>query len=121
MIRIPALSQGPAATRKERPSPRVFGIFPGMIPVLPPTEANLRRAADALAQGGLVSFPTETVYGLGARALDPQALARIFEVKRRPFFDPLILHIADRRDLEALCLRPLRPLRLDSRAEKLME
>lgn len=86
-----------------------------MIPILPPTEANLRRAAAALAQGGLVSFPTETVYGLGARALDAHALARIFEVKRRPFFDPLIVHIADRRDLETLCLRP------DARAEKLME
>jgi len=74
-----------------------------MIPVAPPTEENLSLAARALAQGGLVSFPTETVYGLGANALDPMALARIFEAKRRPFFDPLIVHIAHRSSLEILC------------------
>ncbi|MDB5106396.1 MAG: Sua5/YciO/YrdC/YwlC family protein [Fibrobacteres bacterium] len=85
-----------------------------MIPVLPPTEENLRRAAEELAAGRLVSFPTETVYGLGANALDPIALARIFEAKRRPFFDPLIVHIAERSSLDALCAR-------DARAEKLMD
>lgn len=74
-----------------------------MIPVLAPTEENLARAADALARGRLVSFPTETVYGLGANALDPIALARIFEAKRRPFFDPLIVHIAHRESLAVLC------------------
>lgn len=74
-----------------------------MIPVLPPTEENLRKAAAALAAGGLVSFPTETVYGLGANALDAIALARIFEAKRRPFFDPLIVHVAERSALDALC------------------
>ena len=86
-----------------------------MIPLLTPTEENLRKAADALIQGRLVSFPTETVYGLGANALDAHALAHIFEVKRRPFFDPLIVHVANRQALEQLCLRP------DARAEKLME
>ncbi|HKP98632.1 MAG TPA: L-threonylcarbamoyladenylate synthase [Fibrobacteria bacterium] len=74
-----------------------------MIPVLPPTGENLRLASRELAAGRLVSFPTETVYGLGANALDPVALARIFEAKRRPFFDPLIVHIADRRSLDAIC------------------
>lgn len=49
-------------------------------------------AADLLKRGKLVAIPTETVYGLAANALDASAVARIFEVKNRPFFDPLILH-----------------------------
>jgi L-threonylcarbamoyladenylate synthase len=86
-----------------------------MISVLPPSEENLGLASLELAAGRLVAFPTETVYGLGANALDPTALARIFEAKRRPFFDPLIVHVADRRSLAALCSG------LDARAEKLMD
>ncbi len=54
----------------------------------------IKRAAKIIQAGGLVSFPTETVYGLGANALDPLAVAGIFEVKNRPFFDPLIIHVA---------------------------
>lgn len=52
-------------------------------------------AAAILKQGGLVALPTETVYGLGANALDAVAVARIFAAKERPFFDPLIVHLAD--------------------------
>lgn len=59
----------------------------------PSTE--LRRAADILKSGGLVAIPTETVYGLAANALDARAVARIFAAKDRPFFDPLIVHLAD--------------------------
>ncbi|RDI96217.1 threonylcarbamoyl-AMP synthase [Meiothermus sp. QL-1] len=62
--------------------------------VVPPTEENLERAAHLLRSGGLVAFPTETVYGLGANALKAEAVARIFEVKGRPTFDPLIVHVA---------------------------
>ncbi len=51
-------------------------------------------AAQALADGRLVAFPTETVYGLGANALDPAAVERIFAAKQRPFTDPLIVHLA---------------------------
>ncbi len=54
----------------------------------------LERAAEALRAGGVVAFPTETVYGLGAAVFNEKAVARIFEVKRRPFFDPLIVHIS---------------------------
>ena len=74
-----------------------------MIPVLLPTPENIRRAADALRQGNLVAMPTETVYGLAGDALNPQSLAKIFSVKQRPFFDPLIVHIADRSWVEKLC------------------
>lgn len=59
-----------------------------------PLDSEIERAAALLRNAGLVAFPTETVYGLGANALDVRAVARIFEVKQRPRFDPLIVHIA---------------------------
>ena len=67
-------------------------------------EANeaLDRAAEILRRGGLVALPTETVYGLGADALDSAAVARIFEAKKRPAWDPVIVHIADEAMLEGL-------------------
>jgi L-threonylcarbamoyladenylate synthase len=55
--------------------------------------ANLQRAAAILRAGGLVAFPTETVYGLGADATDPRAVARIYAAKERPRFNPLIAHL----------------------------
>jgi L-threonylcarbamoyladenylate synthase len=55
----------------------------------------ISQAADLIRGGGLVAFPTETVYGLGADAANPLAVARIFEVKQRPSIDPLIVHVAD--------------------------
>ncbi len=61
-------------------------------------EANNKNILDAAAEinnGGLCAFPTETVYGLGANGLDAEAVAKIFEAKERPTFNPLILHIAD--------------------------
>lgn len=58
-------------------------------------EHDIRAAAQALRDGELVAFPTETVYGLGANALNPVAVAKIFEIKERPRFDPLIVHVAD--------------------------
>jgi L-threonylcarbamoyladenylate synthase len=70
------------------------------VPVFPASDENLRAAAALLAAGGLVAFPTETVYGLGADAFNPAALARIFEAKNRPRFDPLIIHISSRETLE---------------------
>lgn len=68
--------------------------------MLSATPEHIHRAADRLRKGGLVAFPTETVYGLGASARDPEAVARIFEVKNRPSFDPLIVH-AD--SIERVC------------------
>ena len=63
------------------------------------SDGDLEKAAAALAAGLLVAFPTETVYGLGADAFNPSALAKVFEAKNRPRFDPLIVHIAE---MEAL-------------------
>jgi L-threonylcarbamoyladenylate synthase len=62
-------------------------------------QAGLLRAADLLRGGGTVAFPTETVYGLGADALDAAAVAKIFEAKERPGWDPVIVHVCDREML----------------------
>jgi L-threonylcarbamoyladenylate synthase len=64
--------------------------------IVKPSQETIARASDILRRGGLVGIPTETVYGLAANALDPYACAKIFEAKKRPYFDPLIVHIADR-------------------------
>ena len=65
---------------------------------------GLREAAAILGRGGLVAFPTETVYGLGANALDQQAAAKIYAAKGRPSDNPLIAHIAKGADLEPLVM-----------------
>jgi L-threonylcarbamoyladenylate synthase len=63
--------------------------------ILPATEAAEAAAARCLAEGGLVAFPTETVYGLGADATNPAAIARLYAAKGRPAFNPLIAHVGD--------------------------
>jgi len=75
-------------------------------------EPALEEAASILRRGGLVAFPTETVYGLGARGLDVAAVERIFQAKGRPHTDPLILHVADLRWLQELA-RELPPTTLE--------
>jgi L-threonylcarbamoyladenylate synthase len=65
-------------------------------------QAALEQAAAILRSGGLVALPTETVYGLGANALDRDAVERIFAAKRRPAWDPVIVHIAEERMLDEL-------------------
>jgi len=67
---------------------------------LPVSPESLQQAAQILRKGGLVAFPTETVYGLGADAFNAEAIAKVFEVKNRPRFDPLIIHIASLDTLE---------------------
>jgi L-threonylcarbamoyladenylate synthase len=66
------------------------------------TGSDIELAANYIKAGKLVAFPTETVYGLGADALNPMAVARIFELKERPSFDPLIVHVAEIKDMERL-------------------
>jgi L-threonylcarbamoyladenylate synthase len=76
---------------------------------------TIYRAAEIIKEGGIVAFPTETVYGLGADAFNPLAVARIFEVKRRPYFDPLIIHVANPSNVEELVIE------IPSNARKLIE
>lgn len=64
------------------------------------------EAVELLEDGGLVALPTETVYGLAADAFDSNAVAKVFEVKERPSFDPLIVHIGHKRDLEMVAKVP---------------
>ncbi len=65
----------------------------------PDSTASLSQGAELLRQGGTVAFPTETVYGLGANALNPAAVQAIFEAKQRPSWDPLIVHIVNHKQL----------------------
>lgn len=76
---------------------RVLSVDP-----LNPQPDIIEEAAAVIRRGGLVAFPTETVYGLGANGLDPVAVATIFTAKQRPSSDPLILHIANRNQLDAI-------------------
>ncbi len=64
----------------------------------------IKTAAEKIKGGGLVAFPTETVYGLGADAFNTQAIAKIFETKKRPLEDPLIVHIAQKERLHTLAI-----------------
>jgi L-threonylcarbamoyladenylate synthase len=77
--------------------------------VLPADATGIREAAAVLQAGGLVAFPTETVYGLGANARDAAAVAKIFAAKGRPTTDPLIVHVAD-LDHAASVARTIPPL-----------
>jgi len=69
--------------------------------LLSPSDADVARAAEALRAGRLVAFPTETVYGLGAAARDPAAVARIYQAKGRPSTHPVIVHVASAAALTA--------------------
>jgi L-threonylcarbamoyladenylate synthase len=77
-----------------------------VVPVDPtaPDAASIARAAECLRAGGLVAFPTETVYGLGVHALDRRAVQRVFAAKGRPANDPLIVHVAAIDDILPLVL-----------------
>lgn len=78
-------------------------------------EENIAKAAEVIKNGGLAAMPTETVYGLGANVYDAKAVAKIFAVKRRPTFDPLISHIADFDALPDYALADERALALARR------
>lgn len=77
-----------------------------ILPIDPhhPDEASIALAAQVIRTGGLVAFPTETVYGLGANALDEQAINRIYLAKQRPANDPIIAHIANLSQLRDLAI-----------------
>jgi L-threonylcarbamoyladenylate synthase len=80
-----------------------------------PEMEKIRIAADLIKKGGLVAFPTETVYGLGADALNSKAVLSLFEAKRRPLDNPPIVHVGDARDVYRLAID------VASKAENLME
>ena len=82
--------------------------------ILPANEAAVAAAARCLAEGGLVAFPTETVYGLGTDAANARAIARLYEAKGRPLFNPLIAHVGD-------IGAGMRIARFDATAQKLAE
>ena len=82
------------------------------MPIYAPIKGNIDAAVDLLQQGEVVAFPTETVYGLGADATNDQAVAKVFAIKRRPEFNPLIAHIGNPDDAESFAV-------LDDRAELL--
>jgi len=80
------------------------------------TFALIRDAARTIQEGGVVAFPTETVYGMGANALDSLAVARVFELKGRPHFDPIIVHVPDLHAAKELTsVFPKQALRLGER------
>ena len=70
--------------------------------ILTTSEEDIARAAEILKNGGLVAFPTETVYGLGANALDPDAVRRVYLAKGRPSDNPMIVHIGEKAGLREL-------------------
>ena len=76
---------------------------------------KIKYAAQVIEEGGLVAFPTETVYGLGADALNKTAVEKIFKAKGRPSDNPLIVHVADKKSVGNLVLR------IPEKAEKLMD
>ena len=63
---------------------------------------EIQEAGNIIRQGGLVAFPTETVYGLGASALDEQAAAKVYAAKGRPSDNPLIVHVCNREMVKPL-------------------
>jgi len=81
--------------------------------------AGVARAAEILRAGGTVAFPTETVYGLGANAIDAEAVAKIFAAKERPGWDPVIAHVSDQKMVKKLAL-PLSDGLLSQQVEELM-
>jgi L-threonylcarbamoyladenylate synthase len=76
---------------------------------------SIEKAVNILKKGGVIAFPTETVYGLGANGLNPDAVIKIFEIKKRPFFDPIILHVGRKEDIQKLWSKT------NKKAEKLIE
>lgn len=83
--------------------------------LMPVTAASIALAASLMKEGELVAFPTETVYGLGADALNGKAVLGIFAAKGRPADNPLIAHICDKADLAPLVAR------VDARTRALMD
>lgn len=74
------------------------------MPIIPADPSGIAQAVKALKRGECIGLPTETVYGLAADGLNPHAVSKIFEIKKRPSFDPLILHIPAGYDISTICI-----------------
>ena len=73
-----------------------------------PEPSRIKEAADVIRRGGTVAFPTETVYGLGADALNPEAIKKVFKAKGRPSDNPLIVHISDMDTFQLVAKKPVK-------------
>lgn len=98
---MPNLSRT-VAQKSSRSGKRVKGTLWLKVNARKPEINFIRVAANVIKKGGLVAFPTETVYGLGADALNPEAVAKIFKAKKRPPDNPIIVHVADKKDVYKL-------------------
>lgn len=74
------------------------------MPIVKATKGNIKKAAAIIRRGGIVAFPTETVYGLGANAFDVKAVKKIFKAKGRPSDNPLIVHVASKKDISRVAV-----------------
>lgn len=81
-------------------NPKIIPLPPSKGVVAPTDNLQILKAVQLLSDGKVVAIPTETVYGLAANALNEDAVTEIFKIKNRPFFDPLIVHIADKSEVE---------------------
>jgi len=97
---MPTLTQ--AASKSRTSKTRVKGTLILKVNPEKPEIDKIRIAADVIKKGGLIAFPTETVYGLGADALNPKAVAKIFIAKKRPPDNPIIVHVAGKEDVYKL-------------------
>ncbi len=91
--------------KREKPLPDAAHTEHALVNPERPDPKWIRRAAEIIRAGGLVAFPTETVYGLGADALNPEAVRGIFEAKGRPATNPLIVHVEGAEEARRLVLR----------------
>src|SRR5438045_296946 len=103
MPRLPLPGPGPNATAAESWLPARWrnAVHSPPSPFAMPS-SSLQKAVSILKRGGVVAFPTETVYGLGARLSDESGIGKIFRIKGRPNDNPLIVHVASLRQAEGL-------------------
>jgi len=102
------------SSKSRRIGKKINGTLLLKVDAKKPEITKMRIAADAIRRGGLVAFPTETVYGLGADAFNPKAVKKIFVAKNRPPDNPIIVHVANKEDIYRLASE------VPNSAEKLM-
>src|SRR2546421_261208 len=99
-----AESRGECAQGPGGAGPR--GAHPDVMARWPADPPHIARAAERLRAGAVIAFPTDTLYGVGARAKDPAAVARLYEVKRRPSGQPMVWLVSDQAQVERYAVVP---------------